>query len=120
MQVLSFGVKQECFALKGGTAINLFVRAFPRLSVDIDLVYLPMKGHDEALRDISEALDAISADLNAALKDIELTEAYNSKRDALRLIVGRNGVQIKGRTFTRATWNGLRAANDESMRRCRR
>ena len=26
------------FALKGGTAINLFVRDLPRLSVDIDLV----------------------------------------------------------------------------------
>lgn len=30
------------FALKGGTAINLFVRDMPRLSVDIDLPYLPM------------------------------------------------------------------------------
>ncbi|MDU0355565.1 nucleotidyl transferase AbiEii/AbiGii toxin family protein [Paraglaciecola aquimarina] len=95
MQVLPFVAKQEYFALKGGTAINLFVRDFPRLSVDIDLVYLPMKGRDEALQDISEALDAISADLKAALKDIELTEAYKSKRDSLRLIVGRNGVQIK-------------------------
>ncbi|BCD96696.1 nucleotidyl transferase AbiEii/AbiGii toxin family protein [Marinagarivorans cellulosilyticus] len=95
MQVLPFVAKQECFALKGGTAINLFVREFPRLSVDIDLVYLPMKGRDEALQDISEALDAISADLKAAFKDVELTEAYKSKRDALRLIVGRNGVQIK-------------------------
>lgn len=95
MQVLPFVAKQEYFALKGGTAINLFVRDFPRLSVDIDLVYLPMKGRDEALQDISEALDAISVDLKAALKDIELTEAYKSKRDALRLIVGRNGVQIK-------------------------
>lgn len=95
MQVLPFVAKQECFALKGGTAINLFVREFPRLSVDIDLVYLLMKGRDEALQDISEALDAISADLKAAFKDVELTEAYKSKRDALRLIVGRNGVQIK-------------------------
>lgn len=95
MRVLPFIAKQECFALKGGTAINLFVREFPRLSVDIDLVYLPMKGRDEALQDISEALDAISADLKAAFKDVELTEAYKSKRDALRLIVGRNGVQIK-------------------------
>lgn len=95
MQVLPFVAKQECFALKGGTAINLFVRDFPRLSVDIDLVYLPMKGRDEALQDISDALDAISADLKAAFKDVELTEAYKSKRDALRLIVGRNGVQIK-------------------------
>lgn len=95
MQVLPFVAKQECFALKGGTAINLFVREFPRLSVDIDLVYLPMKGRDEALKEICEALDAISADLKAAFKDAELTEAYKSKRDSLRLIVARNGVQIK-------------------------
>lgn len=27
------------FALKGGTAINLFVRDMPRLSVDLDLVF---------------------------------------------------------------------------------
>lgn len=95
MQVLPFVAKQECFALKGGTAINLFVREFPRLSVDIDLVYLPIKGRDEALQEISEALDAISAELKVAFKDVELTEAYKSKRDALRLIVGRSGVQIK-------------------------
>ena len=95
MQVLPFVAKQECFALKGGTAINLFVREFPRLSVDIDLVYLPMKGRDEALEEICGALDAIGADLKAAFKDVELTEAYKSKHDALRLIVGRNGVQIK-------------------------
>lgn len=95
MQVLPFVAKQECFALKGGTAINLFVREFPRLSVDIDLVYLPMKGRDEALQEIREALDAISADLKAAFKDAELTEAYKSKRDSLRLIVARNGVQVK-------------------------
>ncbi|MDG9666953.1 nucleotidyl transferase AbiEii/AbiGii toxin family protein [Hahella sp. CR1] len=95
MQVLPFVAKQKCFALKGGTAINLFVRELPRLSVDIDLVYLPMKGRDEALKDICDALGAISADLKAAFKDIELTEAYKSKRDALRLIVARNGIQIK-------------------------
>lgn len=46
IQVLPFVAKQECFALKGGTAINLFVRELPRLSVDIDLVYLPMKSRE--------------------------------------------------------------------------
>ena len=95
MQVLPFVAKQECFALKGGTAINLFVREFPRLSVDIDLVYLPLKGRNEALQEIREALNAISADLKSAFKNVELTEAYKSKRDSLRLIVARNGVQIK-------------------------
>lgn len=33
--------EEECFALKGGAAINLFIRNLPRLSVDIDLTYLP-------------------------------------------------------------------------------
>jgi len=28
---------ETCFALKGGTAINLFIRDLPRLSVDIDI-----------------------------------------------------------------------------------
>jgi hypothetical protein len=40
--------KHSCFALKGGTAINLFLRPMPRLSVDIDLTYLPLSGRDEA------------------------------------------------------------------------
>ena len=45
------------FALKGGTAINLFVRDMPRLSVDLDLVFpdytLP---REEALASINEAI----------------------------------------------------------------
>ncbi len=95
IQVIPFVAQQSCFALKGGTAINLFVREFPRLSVDIDLVYLPMNGRDEALQEIRDALDAISADLKGTFSDIEITESYKSKGDALRLIVSRNGVQIK-------------------------
>ncbi len=95
MQVLPFVSRQSCFALKGGTAINLFVRELPRLSVDIDLVYLPMKGRTEALEEIYDALDSIGADLKTAFPDVELTEAYRSKPDALRLIVSRNRVQIK-------------------------
>ena len=33
--------KASCFALKGGTALNLFVQEMPRLSVDLDVVYVP-------------------------------------------------------------------------------
>lgn len=40
MRVLPFIAEEDCFALKGGTAINFFVRNMPRLSVDIDLTYL--------------------------------------------------------------------------------
>lgn len=38
VRLLPLVAQEPCFALKGGTAINLFVREFPRLSVDIDLV----------------------------------------------------------------------------------
>lgn len=51
------GIADDTFALKGGTAINLFVRDMPRLSVDLDLVFpdhtLP---RDEALARITEAV----------------------------------------------------------------
>ena len=44
------GVAEEKdFALKGGTAINLFVRDFPRLSVDIDLTFLPVLPRAESI-----------------------------------------------------------------------
>jgi hypothetical protein len=39
--VLPHLAKEESCAIKGGTAINLFVRDMPRLSVDIDLTWLP-------------------------------------------------------------------------------
>ena len=45
-----------CFALKGGTAINLFVQDMPRLSVDIDLTYLPVESRDIFLLNIEAEL----------------------------------------------------------------
>ncbi len=45
-----------CFALKGGTALNFFYADMPRLSVDIDLVYLPVNSRQKALREIKETL----------------------------------------------------------------
>lgn len=49
VRILPYVAKEEVFALKGGTAINLFYRDFPRLSVDIDLTYLPMKDRSDSL-----------------------------------------------------------------------
>jgi predicted nucleotidyltransferase component of viral defense system len=51
----------DIFAMKGGTAINLFVQDMPRLSVDIDVVFLPrQKPRDEAVAAIDAELAAIS------------------------------------------------------------
>lgn len=46
----------KCFALKGGTAINLFIHDMPRLSVDIDLTYLPIESRDVFLPNIETEL----------------------------------------------------------------
>lgn len=56
LQLLPVIAEHECFALKGGTAINLFVRNMPRLSVDIDLVYLPVSDRESALATIEHEL----------------------------------------------------------------
>lgn len=52
--------REAVFALKGGTAINFFVRDLPRISIDIDLVYLPVGERDVSLREISSSLVRIS------------------------------------------------------------
>ena len=75
--------KQECFVLKGGTAINLFFRDMPRLSVDIDLAYLPLKPRNESLAEISSGLKSIADSIRnrfqgAQVREIE-TGHYKTK-----------------------------------------
>ncbi|MDB5968125.1 MAG: hypothetical protein JWQ90_575 [Hydrocarboniphaga sp.] len=54
----------DIFAIKGGTAINLFVRDMPRLSVDIDVVYRSWKTpREQALREIAEELERVATRL---------------------------------------------------------
>jgi predicted nucleotidyltransferase component of viral defense system len=60
LRMLPYVAMEECFALKGGTAIYLFVRAMPRLSVDIDLTYLPVAPRDASLAAINAAMARIS------------------------------------------------------------
>ena len=56
LEVLPVLNEFNCFALKGGTAINLFVHDMPRLSVDIDLTYLPVENRDVFLPNIETEL----------------------------------------------------------------
>lgn len=95
LQLLPLIARHDCFALKGGTAINLFIRNFPRLSVDIDLVYLPLQERDEALHGIKAALDQITTSVLARIQNSKVCKSYEDKNDALRLAVTCNGVLIK-------------------------
>ena len=59
LQVIPHIATEKTLALKGGTAINLFLREMPRLSVDIDLTYLPFDKRETALTNISYSLGRI-------------------------------------------------------------
>lgn len=80
------------FALKGGTAINLFVRDLPRLSVDIDLVYLPVS-------DWTTSLNAVRAGLERIARRLENRLGFKVERhllpDGKRLLVHSAGTAIK-------------------------
>ncbi len=94
VRVLPLVDTEKCFALKGGTAINLFYRALPRLSVDIDLLYIPMDDRETALINIRAALSRISKLITQTIPDSQVQEAHEQS-EALRLIVSQGEVRIK-------------------------
>lgn len=82
------------FALKGGTAINLFLRDMPRLSVDLDLVYPDHQpGRDDALRDISGLLGDIEAGLSELGFSCET--GSSSQGDEVKLFIEKDRTRIK-------------------------
>ena len=94
VRVLPLVDTEKCFALKGGTAINLFYRALPRLSVDIDLLYIPMNDRETALLNIKEALSRLSILIQQKIPGTKVQNTHNQS-DALRLIVSQDEIRIK-------------------------
>lgn len=94
IRVLPLVTEEACLALKGGTAINLFVRDLPRLSVDIDLTYLPVAPRSESLADIDAAMKRIAGRIKAAIPVAQITEA-KTENAVVKLTVRSQGVQIK-------------------------
>jgi predicted nucleotidyltransferase component of viral defense system len=85
------------FAMKGGTALNLFVHDMPRLSVDIDLAYTAWAvPREQALREISDE----NADIAQRLERLGLTVVSMTTQGARegRLLVGQPGIQVKVET----------------------
>lgn len=92
LRVIPQVTAESFFALKGGTAINLFMRDMPRLSVDIDLAYLPIdEERAAALGNISNALARMAAAIKRAMPGIRIQEgrAQGSKR--INTLVVANG-----------------------------
>lgn len=95
VRTLPYIARQEAFALKGGTAINLFYRDMPRLSVDIDLVYLPIEDRGASLAHISEALDRIQSDLLDSLRGARVQRIAGGGNNDTRVLVRQGAAEIK-------------------------
>ncbi|WP_407114180.1 nucleotidyl transferase AbiEii/AbiGii toxin family protein [Bradyrhizobium sp. LMG 9283] len=94
LRVLPFVTEEKCFALKGGTAINLFVRNMPRLSVDIDLTYVPVAPRAESLADIDAAMKRIVGKIKEKIPGAQVHETQ--KEGAIvKLVFRSQNVQIK-------------------------
>ena len=96
LRVLPYVAEESHFALKGGTAINLFVRDMPRLSVDIDLTYLPIADRDTSLSAIDQGMANIAVRIGNAIPAAQI-EAVLLQPENIRtkLIVRLNNAQIK-------------------------
>ncbi len=84
--------RDQLFALKGGTAINLFLHDMPRLSVDLDLVYINHNvPRDEALREINAALSATAEILESRGMKCEPGQSA----EETKLFIERERVRVK-------------------------
>lgn len=96
VHILPFVAEEACFALKGGTAINLFIRDMPRLSVDIDLTYLPIAPRSEAFAEIDAAMKRIAERARSVSPAVDITErALKKEGPVTKLIARGNDIQIK-------------------------
>lgn len=84
----------DTFALKGGTAINLFVRDMPRLSVDLDLVFpdhrLP---REQALKRINEAIRQSVARLKK--QGFQTQAPVSADAGETKLLVRQGAIEVK-------------------------
>jgi predicted nucleotidyltransferase component of viral defense system len=91
LSILPEVAKESCFALHGGTAINLFIRDMPRLSVDIDLTYVPIENRETSIQAISKALEQIKKNIEAVFT---LFKVEHVEKDA-KLLVTSSDATIK-------------------------
>jgi hypothetical protein len=85
---------EPTLALKGGTAINLFYRDLPRLSVDLDLVYLPLEARELSFKHIAEALNRCAERIGRVIAGARV-HAGEAGKGKLTVQRGLHGVKVE-------------------------
>ncbi len=109
LQVIPHIATEKTLGLKGGTAINLFFRNMPRLSVDIDLAYLPFDDRKTALTNISDSLGKIRERLKKSIPGIIVNNHTIEGNDVKLLVQSQNAqIKIEVNTITRGHLHPVR------------
>ncbi len=91
LRILPFVTDEDCFAIHGGTAINLFVKNLYRLSVDIDVTYIPIEGRNTSLEHINEALLRIAERVRHRFPNVRVIP----RLDICKITCESHGCQVK-------------------------
>lgn len=91
IRIMPLIYKIQDFAVHGGTAINLFEKNLPRLSVDIDLTYLPLKERKESLEEINKNLLMLKQQIEKAVPGCKVIH----KPDIWKLQCTKDGATVK-------------------------
>ena len=114
VEVLPYVAQEPQFALKGGTASNLFERDLPRLSVDIDLTFLPLTDRDTAIRDINAALSRICKSVD---NRSGIVARLSGNEESRKIICNRGDttIKIEPNFILRGTVYPVRIMDDSPM-----
>ena len=94
LQCVPLVATEKEFALKGGTAINMFIRPMPRLSVDIDLTYVPIEDRETSLAKMDAALERIAKKIEGSVGGTKVKRTKKSGK-TIKLIVAAPDASIK-------------------------
>ncbi len=95
LDILPLLAAEPSFALKGGTAINFFIRDLPRISFDIDLTYLPIEDRENTLKNIDSILRKLSSKIRKTMPSIKIFPNYLQGEYLIKLIIKREDAVVK-------------------------
>lgn len=98
LDVLPDVASEPVFALKGGTAINLFYREMPRLSVDIDLAYVLVRDRRSSLAEIDDALSRFAAAATSRNPRVRARRTEGGGETGTRIVLSDGPTHIKAET----------------------
>jgi len=95
IDILLETAKEDNFALHGGTAINLFHLNMPRLSVDIDLTFVPFSDNrSEDLNKIRQSLESVKSRLKSTFPNIRFEDEKRAEEE-LKLLCTKDNATVK-------------------------